>query len=169
MAIIGKNTDGTISSTRVGSTRAHNGAIYQYTAIAGDVVTMVYARGDQVVAGNWLVAIYDVIAGVPTNQVGGVLTVPSAGAGVRWHELAVNIPLAAGTVYTIAVATNAGSTIREENTGAANMRGSADHPPPDPWTTAGFSDWLNSVYAETGAAPPPAVEIIYPCRAQLIT
>jgi hypothetical protein len=169
MAIIGKNTIGVIFSARVGSSRAHNGAIYQYTAVPGDVVTMMYAYGTVGAGDPFLVALYDVIAGVPTNQVGGVNTLCSAGPGPRWHSCVVNIPLVNGTLYTIAVATQLGSVISEENTGLANMRGSADHPPPDPWTTAGFSDWLDSVYAETGAAPPPVSKIIYPCRAQLIT
>ena len=155
--------------TRVGTSRCHNGPLYLYTAVLGDIVTKLYIHGNETIAGTWYVSLYDVIAGVPTNQIGGVNIVPSAGAGDRWHSLAVNIPLTAGTIYTIAMANIGGATINEENTGLSVMRGTADWPPPDPWTTAGFSDWLDSVYAETGAPAPPATSIIFPCRAQLIT
>jgi len=175
MPIIGYNLDGNATLVLDKTSGFHHEeAIYGYTAVAGDFVDEMFFRGDDNGMGGSTVelAVYDVIAGVITNMVGASQIIAGI-AGLAWYSTgAINIPLVAGTIYTIAQAYN-GNTRQRVQTGLANhiheLRPA--NPLPDPWTAGGvLRGWVNSAYANVSNFLPPAGgQIIFPCCAQLIT
>jgi len=148
--------------------------LFAYTAVAGDIVDEMFFRGnDNANVGTTAeVAIYDIIAGVIANQIGGSQIIPIVGGADAWFSSGpINIPLVAGTDYTIANTTNNSPDTRVMTglpNGSHELRPA--NPLPDPWPAGGIiRGWTNCIYANVTNVGPPVSTIIYPCCAQLIT
>ncbi len=167
--IIGHNVIGANVDVTSFNSRALVRAADLYTAVAGDVVTDVNWYGEATSGHLINMAVYDVIAGTPTNRVGAVIPFGAATYSLGWHAEAASLALVAGTVYTIAVGFTGNYTTRDDIIGIISTSFGGWPNMGATWVPGATSTRTRSQFATVGGGAPPATGIIFPCRAQLIT
>lgn len=147
-----------------------------YTAAAGDVVTLgqIYGAwpGIPPDPSTAYLQLYEYSSGNITNAIGPPIPISISGAaGTAWHFSAVlNIPLTAGTTYTVVAYTTADYFLYVEGFHDTAMGTETPCPPSDPFNQTGTRASQKSFYLTVeNSGPPPTSSIIFPCCAQLIS